>query len=80
MSENTTPYKPGDFVRLKRRPSGTVGVVWQTQPKSFSSVIVCWRQIETYQIQEAYDPKDLAIVPTHEAPEYAAKLKERLGL
>jgi hypothetical protein len=80
MLENAARFNRGDFVRLKRRPTGSVGVVWQVQPKSFASVIVCWREMETNRIQEAYDPNDLALVPAHESPEYTTKLKENLGL
>ena len=80
MPENTEPFKRGDFVRLKRRPTGSIGVVWQLRPKDFSSVIVFWRESETTQNWQAYDPHDLALVPGHEAPQYALALKKSLGL
>jgi|HubBroStandDraft_6_1064221.scaffolds.fasta_scaffold00988_7 hypothetical protein len=80
MSEDAQLFKRGDFVRLKRRLTGSVGVVWEVQPKSFSSVSVYWRESGTTQNLQVYDPHDLARVSDQEVPRYALALKNRLGL
>lgn len=74
------PFKRGEFVRLKTGLAGSVGVVWQIQPKSISSVVVYWRESETSRMQQAHEPKDLVLVTTDAVPDYAIKLKESLGL
>ncbi len=80
MPGNAELFKRGDFVRLKRRPTGSIGVVAEVQPKSFSSVSVYWRESETTQNLQAYDPDDLVLVSDQEVPRYALALKKRLGI
>jgi hypothetical protein len=44
--------------------------------EEFLLSLVCWRKIETSFKEEAYDPNHLALVPAHDRPEYAARLKK----
>jgi hypothetical protein len=74
------PFKRGDFVGLRRGVAGSVGVVWDIHPDSLRSVEVYWRESETSRISQAYEPKDLNLVPLSQVPQYAMELKSSLGL
>jgi hypothetical protein len=72
-------FKKGDFVKLKRGPAGSVGVVWQIHSKNKASVEVYWSVGETSRSEHLHEPRDLVLVPAHEAPQDAIELKESLG-
>jgi len=73
-------FKPGDFMRLKSGTAGSVGVVWQVHPDKAAPVEVYWRETENTRTSQDYEPESLTLVPLGEVPDYAAKLKESLGL
>jgi hypothetical protein len=78
--ENMTvaaPFKPGNFVRLKRGPTGSVGVVWQIRPKNRASVEVYWGESDCEKSCFPHEPKGLDLV-VDGVPEYAIKLKNML--
>ena len=77
MSSVAAPFQSGDFVRLKRGPTVSVGVVWQIHPKNFASVEVYWLASENSTRSQNLKPEDLELV-LNVIPEYAVKLKNML--
>jgi hypothetical protein len=70
-------FKPGDFIRLKSDPTGSVGVVWKIHREKDESVEVAWLDSPTSRILQHYDANELEIAPGA-IPGYAIVLKGSL--
>jgi hypothetical protein len=68
-------FKRGDYVRTG---AGPVGVV-RLRPKKTAPIEVYY-MLGQMQFTREYEEKVLSLVPAHEAPPYAVKLKAGLGL
>lgn len=66
-------FKPGDFVRMKRGPTGNVGVVFRIDRGKLQ---VHWPANGSL-IQD-HEPEDLELVPSNEAPSDAAEVRKNL--
>jgi hypothetical protein len=49
-------FTPGDFIRLKNGPNGSVGVVWQIHSEKDRSVEVAWLESPTRRIFRLHEP------------------------
>lgn len=68
-------FTQGDFVRSS---VGPVGVVWRCHPKSGAAIeVYYWIGATSY--TKGHEEKELSLVPAHQAPPYAIRLKAGLG-
>jgi hypothetical protein len=77
--EGRVEFKPGDFVRLKEDPIGDVGVVCQDKSEETAPVFVYW-WYGTLTMMNRHQPTALELVAPSEAPDYAVRVKQSLGL
>jgi hypothetical protein len=76
----TKAFEVGDFVRLKASTTGRVGVISHIDPDRKASMQVYWHKSEQQRVTDVHEPRDLLVVSSDEAPEYAIALKKGLGL
>lgn len=76
----TRAFEVGDFVRLKARREGRVGVVSHIDPDRTASVQVYWHRSERSRITDLHEPRDLYLVALEDVPDHAFALKKSLGL
>jgi hypothetical protein len=79
MEESDIELSRGDYVKLTEGAGNEVGVVWEIHPKELASVQVYWWS-RGIRCSKYYEPRNLALVPPNEIPDYAIELRGSLGL